>query len=182
MPAIETDRLLLRKFRPDDLNDLAAMFGDPDVVRYVGNGQPADRDEANRALQSTLRHWEVNGFGRWAALDRATGTFIGFGGLRSLFGTPEIVYHLGKEYWGKGFATELARAALRFCFEDRGFHRIVAVAKPANNASIRVMEKIGMSFEKQARYYDIDAVQYQIRRDDFTWQGSIYRILPDSEN
>jgi RimJ/RimL family protein N-acetyltransferase len=181
MPAIETDRLLLRKFRPDDLDDFAAMFADPDVVRYVGDGRPADRDEANRALQSSLRHWQLNGFGRWAALDRTTGNFIGFGGLRSLFGTPEVVYHLGKEFWGKGYATELARASLRFGFEDRGFNRIVAIAKPENVASIHVMEKLGMSFEKHARYYDIDVVQYQILRDEFTWQGSIYRLLADPD-
>src|SRR2546425_2880982 len=182
MPAIETERLLLRELHPDDLDDLAALFADPDVVRYVGDGQPAGRDEAERALHSTMRRWEEHGFGRWAALDRKTGKFIGMGGFRSLFGTPEVVYHLAKENWGKGYATELARAALRFGFEERGFDRIVAIAKPQNTASIHVMEKLGMQYEKHARYYDIDVVQYQIRREDFSWQGSIYRLLPDIES
>jgi len=181
MPSIETERLLLRKLRLDDLDDVAALFADPDVVRYVGNGEPADRDEAERALNSTLRRWQEQSFGRWAALDRKTGKFIGMGGFRSLFGTPEVVYHLAKENWGKGYATELARAALRFGFEDRGFDRIVAIAKPQNTASIHVMKKIGMQFEKQARYYDIDVVQYQIHREDFSGQGSAYRLLPDEE-
>ena len=181
MPAIETERLLLRELRPDDLDDLAALFADPDVVRYVGDGQPAGRDEAQRALHSTLRRWQEQGFGRWAALDRKTGKFIGMGGFRSLFGTPEVVYHLAKENWGKGYATELAHAALRFGFEDRGFDRIVAIAKPQNTASIHVMEKLGMQYEKHARYYDIDVVQYQIRREDFIWQGPAYRLLLDEE-
>ena len=171
----------MRKLRPDDLDDLAALFADADVVRYVGDGQPVGRDEAERALHSTLLRWQEQGFGRWATLDRTTGEFIGIGGFRSLFGTPEVVYHLAKAHWGKGYATELARAALRFGFEDRGFDRIVAIAKPQNAASIHVMEKLGMQFEKHARYYDIDAVQYQIRREDFSWQGSSYRLLPDPD-
>ncbi len=179
MPSIETERLLLRKLRPDDLDDVAALFADRDVVRYVGNGQPAGRDEAERALHSILQRWQEQGYGRWAISDRTTAEFLGIGGFRSLLGTPEIVYHLAKAHWGKGYATELGRAALRFGFEDCGFDRIVAIAKPQNIASIRVMEKLGMQFEKHARYYDIDVVQYQIRREEFSWQGSFYRLLPD---
>lgn len=76
----------------------------------------------------------------------------------------------------------MAQAALRFGFEDRGFDRVVAIAKLQNTASIHVMEKLGMQFEKHARYYDIDVVQYQIRREDFSWQGSTYRLLPDTES
>src|SRR5438874_1015780 len=179
MASIETERLLLRKFRPEDLDDLAALFADPDVVRYVGSGQPASRAEAERALQSTLHHWQEHRFGRWAVCDRQTHAFVGFGGLRSLFGTPEVVYHLAKAHWGKGLATELAHAALRFGFDDRGFDRIVAVAKAENVASIRVMKKLGMHFEKNAQYYDIDVVQYEIARDEFKRDESHFVILPD---
>jgi ribosomal-protein-alanine N-acetyltransferase len=126
-----------------------------------------------------VAHWQKHGFGRWVAAHKATGAFIGFGGLRSLFGTPEVVYHLTKDNWGKGFATELARAALRFGFEDRGFDRIVAITKPPNLASIHVMEKLGMEFEKHAQYYDLDVVQYSIVRDAFKWDGSSYTVFPD---
>jgi ribosomal-protein-alanine N-acetyltransferase len=179
MARIETERLLLRMFRPDDLDDLAALFADPDVVRYVGNGKPSDRDEAKRALESILKHWQTHGFGRWVAVDRQTLKFVGFGGLRSLFGMPEMVYHLTKENWGKGYATELGNAALRFGFEDRGFERIVAIAKPQNAASIRVMEKLGMTFEKNATYYGLDVVQYFINRDEFSPGDSAYTVMPD---
>jgi len=182
MPSIETERLLLRKFRPDDLDDLAALFADPDVVRYVGDGCPVSRDEAERALYSTLRHWQEHGFGRWAVLDRQTLEFVGFGGLRSLFGTPEVVYHLAKACWAKGLATEIGQAALTFGFEQRGFDRIVAIAKPLNAASIHVMKKLGMHFEKNARYYGIDAVQYEISRDEFKRDNSRFVILPDEES
>ena len=93
--------------------------------------------------------------------------FIGYGGLRSLFGTPEVVYHFATRHWGKGFATETARASLEFGFNQKGFDRIVAIAKPKNAASIHVMEKVGMHFEMQTSYYDIEVVQYEISRDEF---------------
>jgi RimJ/RimL family protein N-acetyltransferase len=178
MPRIETERLLLRMIRPDDLDDLASLFADPDVVRYVGDGKTADRDEAEVALQSIIRHWQTHGFGRSVAVDKHTGKFAGLGGLRSLFGTPEVVYHLAKENWGKGYATELGNAALRFGF-DCGFERIVAIAKPLNVVSIRVMEKLGMRFEKNATYYNLDVVQYGIARDEFAPGESCYLVLPE---
>jgi len=174
MPSIETERLLLRRFRPDDLDELAKLFADPDVMRYVGNGQPIDRNEAERALRSIINHWERHGFGRWAVVDKQSNEFIGFGGLRSLFDTPEVVYHFSKENWGKGLATELARASLRFGFEDRGFDRIVAVAKPENRASIHVMQKLGMRFEMKTSYYNIEVVQYEITRKEFKLDDSLY--------
>jgi RimJ/RimL family protein N-acetyltransferase len=180
MARIETERLLLRMFRPDDLDDLAALFSDPDVVRYVGDGKPVSREEADRALQSIIKHWQTHGFGRWAVVDKQTQEFIGFGGLRSLFGTPEVVYHFAKAHWGKGFATELARAALRFGFEGRGFDRIVAITRPPNTASIHVMEKLGMHFEMNTSYYDIQVVQYSISRDQFKPGDSVYVVLPDT--
>lgn len=167
MPAIETDRLLLRMFGPEDLDELARLFSDPDVMRYVGDGQPVNREEADKALQSIIKHWQTHGFGRWAAVDKRTREFVGFGGLRSLFGTPEVVYHLAPAHWGKGLATELGRASLRFGFEDRQFDRIVAIAKPLNTASLHVMEKLGMHFERDAKYYDIDVVEYAINRAEF---------------
>lgn len=179
MPSVETDRLLLRMIREDDLDHLAALFADPEVVKYVGNGLPAGREEAERALHSIIKHWETSGFGRWAIVDRKSGEFIGFGGLRSLFGTPEVVYHLAKMHWGNGYATEMARASLRFGFEERGDDRIVAIAKPGNAASIHVMNKLGMRFVKNACYYEIDVVEYEISRDEFVSDNSRYKVFPD---
>ena len=72
MPTIETERLLLRMFRPEDLDELASLLSDPDVVKYVGDGNPVGREEADKALQSIIKHWETHGFGRWAAIDKAT--------------------------------------------------------------------------------------------------------------
>jgi ribosomal-protein-alanine N-acetyltransferase len=166
-PLIETARLRLRMFRPEDLDSLAVMFSDPLVMRYVADGKPAGRDVADKALTSVIAHWQREGFGRWAAEDKDTNQFLGFGGLRSLFGLPEVVYHFSPPNWGKGLATELARASLRYGFEEHRFERIVAVAKPENAASIHVMEKLGMRYEMHTSYYDIDVVQYTIARDDY---------------
>ena len=176
MPSIETERLLLRMFCPEDLDELALLFSDPEVVKYVGDGQPVNREETDKALQSIIRHWQTHGFGRWAAVDKHTREFVGFGGLRSLFGTPEVVYHLATRHWGKGLATELGRASLRFGFEDHQFERIVAIAKPLNAASIHVMEKLGMKYEMHTSYYNIDVVQYGIEREEFSWDGSVYEL------
>jgi ribosomal-protein-alanine N-acetyltransferase len=156
--------------RDSDLDDLAALFADPDVMRYVGTGQPVNRVEARKALTSIVAHWNRHGFGRWAIEDKNTKEFVGYGGLRSLYGTPEVVYHFARRHWGKGLATEMARASLNFGFNLKGFDRIVAIAKPGNTASIHIMEKIGMHFEKQTSYYDIEVIEYAITREQFTNQ------------
>jgi RimJ/RimL family protein N-acetyltransferase len=180
MPSVETARLYLRTFRPDDLDDLAALLADPDVMRYVGPGQPITREESGRALESIIRHWEKHGFGRWAAIDKETKRMIGYGGLRSLMGTPEVVYHFARAFWGRGLATELAKASLRFGFEEHDFDRIVAIAKPLNTASIRVMEKVGMHYQMQTNYYGIEVVQYQIASAEFKPdESALYILHPD---
>ena len=177
LPVIETARLQLRMLRPSDLDDLAALILDPDVMRYVGNGKPGTVEEADSALKSIIRHWETHGFGRWAAIDKESGEFAGFGGLRSLMGTPEVVYHFAKAWWGRGLATELARASLRYGFEEHRFDRIVAIAKPENSASIHVMEKIGMHYEQHTSYYEIAVVQYAISLETFVWDHDSQYVL-----
>lgn len=174
MSIVETARLQLRMFRPDDLDSLAALLSDRDVMRYVGDGQPVSREVTDSALQSIILHWQSHGFGRWAVIDKETETFIGFGGLRSLMGIPEVVYHFAKSHWGRGLATELARASLRYGFQEHQFERILAIAKPENLASIHVMEKVGMRYDKHTSYYDIEVVQYEISRAEFDVDDSPY--------
>ena len=164
MPEIETDRLLLRQFTPGDLDALAGLFADPDVVRYLGSGLPASREEAETALRSIIAHWERHRFGRWAAVYRATGEVIGYGGLRSFHGEPELVYLLGKSYWRRGLATEMALACIKFGFEELEFDRVIAMAKTGNRASHRVLEKTGMRFERAANIYGMDVVCYGLSR------------------
>lgn len=176
MFSVETARLYLRTFHLDDLDSLAGLLSDPDVMRYVGDGQPQSRAVADSALQSIIRHWQDHGFGRWAAIDKETQIVVGFGGLRSMMGTPEVVYHFAKSHWGRGLATELAQASLRYGFEEHQFERILAVAKPENRASIRVMEKLGMRYQKHTIYFDMEVVQYEIARAEFDPDDSPYLL------
>lgn len=164
MPEIETDRLLLRQFTPDDLDALALLFADPDVVRYLGSGLPVAREETETALLSIIAHWQRHGFGRWAVVHKATRELIGYGGLRSFHGEAELVYLLGKTYWGRGLATEMAHACLKFGFEERGFGRVIAMAKTANVRSHRVLAKTGMLFERAANVYGMDVLCYSLSR------------------
>jgi ribosomal-protein-alanine N-acetyltransferase len=162
MHEIETERLQLRLFKPDDLDDLFLIFSDPDVVKYLGSGQPARRDETQTALMSIIKHWEVYGFGRWAAICKETRKLIGYCGLRNFQGTAELVYLLSKQYWGMGLATEMARASLKFGFEEKKFERVIAMAKLANVASQRVMNKVGMAFQKNTLIFNIEVALYSI--------------------
>lgn len=160
MPEFETNRLLLRQFTLDDLDAMAQIFADPEVVKHLGSGQPASRGETENALLSIIAHWERHGFGRWAAIHKRTRELVGYGGLRSFHGEPELVYLLKKSHWGMGLATEMARACLKFGFEELSFERIIAMAKSANVASHRVMQKAGMCFERAANIYGMDVVCY----------------------
>jgi ribosomal-protein-alanine N-acetyltransferase len=107
-------------------------------------------------------------------IDKETGQFIGYGGLRSLMDKPELVYHLAQVWWGRGLATELARASLRFGFEEHHFESILAVAKAENVASIHVLEKVGLHFDMNTSYYNIEVVQYRISRSEFRPDGALY--------
>ena len=176
MHQIETARLLLRMFTLDDLDDLAPIFGDPDVVRYLGEGKPASREETETALISIIKHWERHGFGRWAVVHKEHRRLIGYGGLRSLYDTPEVVYLLAKEYWGMGLATEIAKACLRYGFETHHFDRIVAIVKPENMASRRVLAKVNMKYEMETSYYNINVVQYTISRAEYQTDDSPYLL------
>jgi RimJ/RimL family protein N-acetyltransferase len=165
MDEIETVRLRLRMFTTDDLDELSLIFADAEVVKHLGTGKPAPREETEFALHSILRHWERHGFGRWAAVDKQTDKLIGYGGLRSFEDTPELVYLLARPYWGKGLGTEMALGCLKYGFEDRGFERIVGLVKLANAASHHIMEKIGMNYEKHATIYGMNVVCYTLERD-----------------
>ncbi|MBC7970930.1 MAG: GNAT family N-acetyltransferase [Verrucomicrobia bacterium] len=172
MVEIETDRLQIRPFTLIDLDALAATWGDPEVMRYIGSGQTRSRSETKASLERIIEHQEQDGFSLWAVDHKADGKLLGFCGLKSLDDTAEIEigWRLAKAYWGRGLATEGAKASLEYGFEVLEMNRIVAVANPANAASRRVMEKIGLQYEKEARYYNTDCVYYALNRDQ--WNAS----------
>jgi RimJ/RimL family protein N-acetyltransferase len=170
MTEIETARLHLRPLTLQDLENLAQIYGDPEVMRYRLHPEPATRAQTQESLTQMIAHWQRYGFGRWATIEKATQTLIGHCGLEILTGTPEVEvnYLLDRPHWGKGLATEAAQKLVRYGFETLGRDRLVALAKPENYASRRVMEKIGMQYEKNVQYFGVDWVCYRVDRDQ--WQ------------
>lgn len=151
---IETERLLLRQFEWDDLDDLVRICGDARVMKYIGlRGEPMAREETRQALSSIFAHWQRHGFGRWAAVHKNECRLIGYSGLRSFGKDAELVYLLDFPYWGHGLATEMARACLGFAFERRAFDYVVAMTKPDNLASRRVLEKVGLQYRQTIKFF-----------------------------
>ncbi len=168
MHQLETDRLQLRQFRYEDVDRAADIFSNPHVMRYVSSGVQT-KEQTKTRIELFLKGWEERGFGIWAIVHKQTDQLMGRGGLVYLDGTPEVElgYLLDQPYWNQGFATEFSCAALRFGFEQINLDRIVAIAQPANIASQRVMQKVGMTFEKTAHYYKTDVVYYAISKHEF---------------
>src|SRR5436190_8096080 len=166
---IETERLLLRSFSADDLDAFASLNADPDVMRYIGDGKPQGKEQTEIRLNAVLDHWEQHGFGLFTVLEKESGEFAGFCGLKYLDTSSEIEvgYRLAKKFWGRGLATEAARASLHYGFEELALDRIVAVVQPENAASCRVIEKIGLRYERDARFYDTDVKYFAITREEY---------------
>jgi RimJ/RimL family protein N-acetyltransferase len=159
---IQTERLVLRRFTCEDLDDLCRIFAKQEVVRYIGNGKPTDRDQTTLALDSILKHYKRHGYGRLAVILKETEELIGYGGLRDLFGVPELVYLLDNAWWHRGLATEIGRACLEHGFNELQVDRIVAMTMPENIPSRRVLEKLGMDLEGVRSYYGCDVTFYSI--------------------
>ena len=116
MHTVETHRLQLRMFAPSDLDDLCRLLRDPEVIRYVGTGEPILEEEAGTILTSILAHWERHGYGRWAAVDKATENFIVWR-LRTLIDTGGR-YHLAKSRWGWGWRQDGTARSVRILDTD----------------------------------------------------------------
>ena len=156
---IETERLLLRRWRESDMKPFIRMNSDPEVMRFFpATMQPA---QTERFYGDILREFSEYGYGLYAAEEKCGGKFIGFIGFhRAEFESDfcpctEISWRLDREYWGKGYATEGAKACLEHGFENFKFEEIFSFTSIRNIASQRVMEKIGMQFD---RYFEHPAV------------------------
>ena len=176
IPEVETERLRLRAFAPGDFEAFAGMRADAEVMRYIGQGGPRTREQAREWLEKNELRWRENGFGIWAAVEKATGELAGWCGLARLDGSDEVEvgYGLGRSSWGRGLATEAARASLRYGFEHVGLTRIVAVVNPANHASRHVIEKLGLRYVKDAYHYGADLNYFEINRAEFQPSASPY--------
>jgi ribosomal-protein-alanine N-acetyltransferase len=165
---LETERLILRLFTPEDLDALAALYADPEVRRYFPEGT-LTRDETQEELAWIIDVYYARfGYGLWATVLKRSGAFIGRCGLLPWAVVPgpegmleldfvgddgdepdgvegEVAYLLAREHWGDGLATEAARAIVGYGFERLGVSRLICLVDPDNGASLRVAQKIGMA-------------------------------------
>ena len=187
---LETARLALRRFTAEDADALAALHGDPEVMRHLNGGVPEAREAVvgatmPRILANYEQHEE---YGLWAAIEKASGAFLGWFHLRPADapdqGALDLGYRLHRPAWGKGYATEASLALIRKGFADPGVRRITASAVAGNRASRRVMEKVGLTLARTSRVTwpdrfgggEQEIVRYALERDD--WE----RLFPQSSS
>jgi RimJ/RimL family protein N-acetyltransferase len=148
----ETDRLLLRPPRADDLDPYIEIHEDPEVLRHLIVPKPSPgRAGAWRTLALLSGHWLLRGYGQWTVVEKATSEVIGRVGLWNPEGWPgmEVGWVIRRSRWGNGFATEAAQEAVRFAFTQVGADRLISMIPPDNARSIRVAKKIGETFERE---------------------------------
>ena len=145
---IETERLLLREWRPADAEPFAALNADPEVTRYLRG--PMTRAESDELLAHIRAHWDQHGFGLYAVEVKQTGALAGFVGLAIPSFLPEVLpavevgWRLARRHWGHGLATEGARASMAHAFGELGLRQVISIIDPGNGPSIRVAERLGM--------------------------------------
>jgi RimJ/RimL family protein N-acetyltransferase len=169
MIEILTERLTLRPLTADDLEWISTFRGDADVMRYIGSAGPMSLEQSRERLDRYVACWAARGLGMFGVRELGEKAPIGWAGLQPLDGTEEIEvgYAFGKAAWGRGIATEAARAVVRWGFRDLALERIVAVAYPENDASRRVMQKLGMCHEGMRLVHGVESVYYSVTPRDF---------------
>ena len=172
--SIQTERLSLERIRPEDVDDMVEMHQDDRFVEVFGHRSTPEHVRTFTGKQ--MEDWDRLGFSLWTIRDRETGAFIGRGGLRAVtiegVDEVELGYGLRPEWWDRGLATELSRTALGVGFERLGLESVVSFTLPTNARSRNVMEKVGMTFERDIVWADMPHVLYRITGE--TWRVAAY--------
>ncbi len=166
---LQTARLGLRPHRLGDIPFMMALNADPEVVRYTGNVAFANEEEAAEIIRALGRQYEETRTGRFLVVERASGESVGWCGLkRGEDGAFDLGYRFFRQHWGRGLATESARACAEYGFGPLGLARLVAYAAIENPASIAVLTKLGFRaigeefvHGMQARHFELLAVEYR---------------------
>ena len=160
---LETERLILRTWLLNDLKDFFEIYGDAEVWRNINpQGVFKSEDVARRSLRNGIAYQQEHGICHWATVEKTKGKVIGACGFNLSEGGPELelVYHFAPAYWGRGYATEAARACLRYAFEELNAPQVVASTYSQNLASQRVLEKLGFVYQGSKRINNLDEKFY----------------------
>jgi RimJ/RimL family protein N-acetyltransferase len=163
---LETERLRLRPLDSSDLDDFAALCADPEVARHLVGRGVLNRIQSWQQLAFQMGHRQMRGYGLWAVVERGTGHFAGTIGFADPEGWPgfELAWTLARRFWGRGYATEGARAALDYAFRTLKRDRVISLISPANRPSIRVAERLGQALAGRADLYGREMLLYAIDR------------------
>jgi RimJ/RimL family protein N-acetyltransferase len=173
MEPLETNRLTLRMLRDSDLDAYAEMCADPEVMRFIGDGQPMARPMAWRNLAMMVGHWSLRGYGLWAAEEKSSGVLVGRIGFWNPEGWPgfELGWMLRRSFWGQGYATEGARIALYFAFTQLEQPHVISLIHPENAASIRVAQRLGEGLLGPTEVMGKPALVFRITREEWEAPG-----------
>jgi len=162
---LETDRLIMRAWRDDDFGPYLELCQDPEVMRFLG-GKTFERLECWRHMAFMVGHWQLLGFGPWAIEEKATGQFVGRVGFLNPEGWPgfELGWTLSRKFWGRGYATEAARRALAYAFEEMGKDHVISLIDPQNESSKRVADRLGEKIEGETEIDGHRLIVYGISR------------------
>ncbi len=159
-----TERLLLRELIEDDYKDLFALNNDPEVLQYTGDEPFSTLQDAQKFL-ANYPDYDDHGFGRWAVIRKEDQAFLGWCGLKyNEENQVDLGFRFFKKHWGNGYATEAAKCALELGFEVHNLTEIIGRSAKENAASIRVLEKIGMTFERSGTCDGIEDAIYYVAR------------------
>jgi [ribosomal protein S5]-alanine N-acetyltransferase len=176
---IHTSRLKLCPYVREDLDDLHRIFIDPQVRKYLCDDKIMPREWVATEIENNAKCFEQHGFGQWSIFLKETSELIGFCGFRFFYDNPpelQLLYGLSPQYWGKGLATEAAKAMIQYGFTEHKFEQIITVTDVENTASARVMERIGMRFCHRINKEGLDVLYYAISREEYQLDRSLYSL------
>lgn len=178
LPVIETERLLLRTYKTQDLETVYLLCSDPDVTHFFSVEFSVKREDVLASLPRRTERWRTQGFGQFGVFEKNSEKLIGYCGMQYLEDSTvvEIYYGLFKEYWKKGLATEAAKAVLRFAFDELNLPQVVAVTHPKNLSSHKVLRKLGMTRGEDAEFYNTEAAYFFLSRADFKKDATFYAL------
>ena len=174
---LETERLLLREFRITDVDDMFELDSNPKVHQYLGKKTIKTKEEAKKMIEFILKQYKENGIGRFAVIEKSSGSFIGWSGLKLNKGTKEslngfqdfidIGYRFIPKYWRKGYGLETAIACLEYGFKTMNLDIIYGAAEIENIGSNKILQKIGLQFVNEFKEGNELVNWYELKKENY---------------